>query len=185
MRLSISAWCCDESVQLRVLERHHGLHGQRPRSLDLAGVECVRDDHEVAEVGGSGAQWERDALAGCFGLAGARDLAVPADHDPAHSTGRLDCRLDHDAQQLARIVRRDERLAEPLGRLPDPGALGLDVEALLLELARHVVEGDRELSELVAPAHVHPLAQVPVGDRAGGVGEPPQACRRPTCRGGT
>ena len=175
----------DEPVQLRVLEGDDRLGGQRrARSRSGAASNDAADDHEMPEVGGAGPKRERDPLAGCVGLAGPCDLAVAADHDPAGGTGRLDGRLDDDAQELPRIVRRDQRLAEPLGRVADPRPLGLDVEPLLLELGGHVVERARELRELVAAANLDALAEPPARDRVGRLGEAPQRRRRPSCRAG-
>ena len=74
-------------------------------------------------------------------------------------------------------MRRDQGLTEALGRVANARPLGLDVEALLLELRGHVVEGARELRELVASADLDPLAEVPARDRVSRVGE---SAQRPT-----
>ena len=174
VRLSISAWCWTRRCSCAFSSATTAC-----AVSDLAVSICpasndVGDDHEVAEVGGAGAQREGDPLAGGLGLARAGHLAVAADHDSAGRTRRLDRRLDDHAQQLPRVVSRDERLAEALRGVAHAGALGLDVEALLLELRRHVVERPPELGELIAAAHLDTLAEVAAGDRAGGVRELPQ-----------
>ena len=124
----------------------------------------------MAEVRRARPKRERDPLAFPVRLADPGDLAVAADHDPAGRAGRLDGRLDDDAQQLPRIVRRDERLAEPPGRLPDPLPLGLEIGLPLLELGGHVVERVTELRELVAAAHLDAPVEPPARDRTGRVG---------------
>ena len=126
----------DEAMQLRVVECDDRLGGERTRNLDLGDVERPGDDHEMAEVRRARPERERDPFALPVRLADAGDLAVAADHDPAGGAGRLDGRLDDDAQQLPRIVRGDERLPEPAGRLPDPLPLGLEIGLPLLELRR-------------------------------------------------
>ena len=117
----------DEAVQLRVVERDDRLAWRATRAISIWAASNDRgDDHEMAEVGRARPERERDPLAVPVGLADPGDLAVAADHDPARGAGRLDGRLDDDAQELPRIVRGDERLAEPLGRVPDPRPLGLE-----------------------------------------------------------
>ncbi len=125
----------------------------------------------MAEVGRSGPQRERDPLARGLGLAGAGHLAVAADHDSTRRAGRLDGRLDDHAQQLPRIVSRDQRLAESLRGVTHARPLGLDVETLLLELRRHVVERPSEVRELITSANLDTLAEVATGDRVRRDGE--------------
>src|SRR5207244_2302232 len=124
-----------------------------------------------AEIGLARAQRERDLLEPRVGIARAGELAAAVDDDSAVRPGRLDRRLDDDAQELLDIVRRLERLAETHAQVAQAVALSVELDEPLLELRRHVVEHTRELRELVAAAHLDALAETAVRDRIRGLRE--------------
>src|SRR5450830_684859 len=101
-----------------------------------------------------------------FRLARDEALAVRTRDDSSNRTRRLDLRLDHDAQQLNGVVRDTEPFAKAQRRLPEPSPLLLELLHPCLQLLGHLVEGDRETGELVAPAHRHTFVQVPACDRS-------------------
>ena len=123
----------DDPVEPRVLERHDRLRRERRGGLDLVGVEGRGRDHERPEVGCTGAEWERDALAGSLGIADPYQLALAAPR-PAVGTGRLDHVDDHPAGAGCVESRRaPRRTGQPR---PEPGsAFGLELDEPLLELA--------------------------------------------------
>src|SRR5579862_5016979 len=84
---------------------------------------------------------------------------VRPNHDAAGRAGRLDGGLDDHAQEVRRVVRRRERLAEARVRLACAGALVLHLVETRLELLRHLVERRRDLCELVASAQLDTLVE--------------------------
>ena len=161
-------------MQPLVLERHDDLVGERRRCFHLLGVERVRREDELAEVGGARAQWKGDSLPAGVGIAGTCDHSLRAEHHAARAARRLDGRFDDDANEMPRVMCRSQRGAEPCRRSAHPLALGLELGVPLLELRGHAVERHAELRELVAPAHLDALAEPSVRDRVGGVRESPQ-----------
>ena len=95
-----------------------------------------------------------------------------AEHDAARGPRGLDRRFDHDADELPRIVRRHQRLAEADRRVAHTFALGLQLREPLFELGGHPVERRAELRELVVSSDLDAFAEAPIGDRVGGSDEP-------------
>jgi hypothetical protein len=100
------------------------------------------------------------------------DRAVGGDDLAAPGRRRLGGGRSDDPQELLRVVRRGERLAEVRQRFAYPGALGLELGEPRLELLGHVVERGAQRSELVVPADGDALTEAPERDPASSGGDP-------------
>ena len=132
-------------METRVLERDHGLPGER------GGGHRRFLSNSVAERARGAPKLRRPVVSASSSAARPRlQVADPTTEPsartkkPAAGARRLDRGLDDHEQQLLGIERRGERVAEPVVRLAQALPLVLEVRQPLLELLRHLVEGAPE-----------------------------------------
>src|SRR6185503_20751387 len=127
-------------------------------------AEGVADELEGPELLARGGERKDQPLALAVRSAAGDDGAVGRDDPAATRSGRLDGGRRHDAQQLLRVVRRHERLAEAGERVTNTASFGLELGEPRLELLGHVVERSAEGRELVPSPHGDALAKAALGD---------------------
>src|SRR3954447_9576981 len=155
----------DDPVQARVLERDRRVRDERRRGAPLLDGEAAAGERERAEALTAGRQGQLEAAATLGEGAGLDDLTAETDDEATRRPGRLDDRLDDQAQELVDVVRGGERLAEADGRVAQARALGVELLHPRLELVGHLVERDSEAGELVAPVDLDPAVEAASRDR--------------------